>query len=239
MIPKLTNKIFIEGTIKCLTGLRIGGNKSSLEIGGVDLSIIKSADGLPYIPGSSIKGKMRSLLAKLQGWENADQDKEQITDLFGSGGGKDKDSKVITRLFVRDASLDKKEFEISFPDRTKRDFEYSETKTENVIDRSTGKAQHPRTIERVPAGSVFTFSMVIDVYEGDNYNNYLRTMQSALELLQYDYLGGHGSRGSGKVKITVTAVEGKEFKDGVVLPMLADTWPEFIQKVNDAVKEPA
>lgn len=243
---KLTNKVFIGGTIECFTGLRIGGNKSSLEIGGVDLNIIKSAKGEPYIPGSSLKGKLRSLLAKLDGSEQADTDSDQIKALFGAPGGNDpvggksatKDTKrAITRLFVRDAKLDVTKFEGDFPDKTKRDFTYSEIKTENVIERSTGKAQHPRSIERVPAGAVFNFEMVLDVYEGDNIHSLLSSLQKAMELLEYDYLGGHGSRGSGKVSILITSVTGKAFSSSVISDMPPESLAGFISDQKGQLKE--
>lgn len=233
---KLTNKVFIGGTIECLTGLRIGGNKSSLEIGGVDLSVIKDAAGVPYLPGSSIKGKLRSLLGKISGAVNADADAEDVKLLFGSSGSNDnRENKqhAVTRLYVRDASLDTIEFKKSFPDASKRDFAFSETKTENVIDRSTGKAQHPRTIERVPAGAIFNFSMVIDAYDGDDITKLLGKLGIALELLQYDYLGGHGTRGSGQVKISITNMTGKSFSESGVTDMNGDSWQSFVKRVNE------
>src|SRR3989338_11494456 len=53
----------ITGIMQCVSGLRIGGSKDTIEIGGMDNPIIRNPlDKFPYIPGSSIKGKMRSLL---------------------------------------------------------------------------------------------------------------------------------------------------------------------------------
>ncbi len=205
---KLIQKIFIEGIIKADTGLRIGGNKSSLEIGGVDINIIKSASGEPYIPGSSLKGKMRTLIgAKLHGVLKADDDKKEVQQLFGSSGGKEGGN--YTRLIVRDSPIDKQSFMNDFPDPGKRDFEYSEIKTENRIDRSSGKAEHPRQIERVPAGTKFNFSLLLDIYEGDEPAKFLKMIADSFELMQLDYLGGHGSRGSGKVTIIINNISGK------------------------------
>ena len=59
---RLQGKYIIQGKIKVLTGLHIGGPTTGLNIGGVDNIVIKDAKGKPYIPGSSLKGKMRSLL---------------------------------------------------------------------------------------------------------------------------------------------------------------------------------
>ena len=205
---KLVKKIFIDGSIKAETGLRIGGNKSSLEIGGVDINIIKSASGEPYIPGSSLKGKMRTLLgAKLHGRLTADNDTDAVKQLFGNSG--DKGGGNYTRLIVRDSPIDKIAFANNFPDAGKRDFDYSEIKTENRIDRSSGKAEHPRQIERVPAGTRFNFSLLLDIYENDNPATFLKMIADAFELLQLDYLGGHGTRGSGKVSITISSISGK------------------------------
>lgn len=53
----------INGEITCKTGLHIGGSLETIEIGGSDNPIIKdTVSNLPFIPGSSIKGKLRSLL---------------------------------------------------------------------------------------------------------------------------------------------------------------------------------
>jgi CRISPR-associated protein Csm3 len=205
---KLEKKIFITGHIKAETGLRIGGNKSSLEIGGVDINIIKSASGEPYVPGSSLKGKLRTLLgAKLYGKADVKEDENIIKKLFGDSG--DKKSGQYTRLIVRDCPLDTDHFKKTFPDEQKRDFEFSEIKTENRIDRSSGKAEHPRQIERVPAGTRFRFSLLLDIYEGDDSNQLLQLLANGFEMLHYDYLGGHGSRGSGRVTITVDSISGK------------------------------
>jgi CRISPR-associated protein Csm3 len=205
---KLIQKIFINGEITADTGIRIGGNKSSLEIGGVDINIIKSATGEPYIPGSSLKGKLRTLLGhKLHGKMQVSEDVTEVKKLFGNSG--DKQGGNYTRLIVRDAPLNTTAFKAKFIERNKRDFEFSEIKTENRINRSNGTAEHPRQIERVPAGASFLFSLMLDVYEGDNPDLFLKMIADGLELLQMDYLGGHGSRGSGKVSIVVNSISGK------------------------------
>lgn len=240
MSAKLTNKIFISGSIYCQTGLRIGGNKSSLEIGGVDLNIIKGANGEPYIPGSSLKGKMRSLLGKIIGSENAANDSPEMLALFGKPGANDKNKtddkneqkNTNTRLFVRDAKLNTTEFIKKFNDRDKRDFDFSETKTENVIDRSTGAAKHPRNIERVPAGATFDFSMVVDMYEGDKEEVYCSLIENAIELIHYDYLGGHGSRGSGEVKININSIKGKAFSADGIIDQVSAIWTNLQGKIN-------
>jgi CRISPR-associated protein Csm3 len=232
-MQKLVTKISITGTITCETGLRIGGNKSSLDIGGLDLNIIKNATGEPYIPGSSIKGKLRSLLGKVRGWENADADQGHIKSMFGGGGGKE--AGITTRLFVRDAHLNKEHFLKRFPERAKRDFEFSEVKTENVINRSTGKAEHPRSIERVPAESIFDFKIILDIYDGDKAETFMELLLEGFELLELDYLGGHGSRGSGKVKIGVKDISGKEIEAGKITSIPVETCQNYLNMFHTLI----
>lgn len=224
---KLVQKIFIAGEITADTGIRIGGNKSSLEIGGVDINIIKSASGEPYIPGSSLKGKLRTLLgSKLHGKMQVSDDIDEIKKLFGDSGGKEGGN--YTRLIVRDAPINATAFREKFTDRSKRDFEFSEIKTENQINRSNGTAQHPRQIERVPAGSSFLFSLLLDVYKDenpdkdDNPDLFMKMIADGFELLQLDYLGGHGSRGSGKVTVTVNSITGKSISAATGIQPLDD-----------------
>ena len=68
-------KVVIRGRIKALTGLHIGAQRDVSEIGGIDNPVIKDPHtGLPYIPGSSLKGKLRSLFevftnSKLDSWK--------------------------------------------------------------------------------------------------------------------------------------------------------------------------
>ena len=53
----------ITATIEIVTGLHIGGNNDEIKIGGIDNPVIKNPlTNEPYIPGSSLKGKIRSLI---------------------------------------------------------------------------------------------------------------------------------------------------------------------------------
>ena len=227
---KLTGKIFIEGKLQVVTGLHIGGNKSSLEIGGVDLNVIKTGRGVPYIPGSSLKGKLRSLLAKVEGSDDARVDSDALKILFGDAGGKENGK--MTRLQVRDAMLDEEAFNAYFGDKQKRimDFEFSEVKTENTIERTNGTAKNPRLIERVPAGSVFNLKFVLDLYEGDNAEGFLKKIESAFELLEMDYLGGHGTRGAGQVRIGSIVTKGRTISESGISEMPAGNWSNFFQE---------
>lgn len=197
---KLINKIVISGKIKLLTGLHIGGSKADLDIGGIDLNVIKTPNGIPFIPGSSLKGKLRSLLAKAEGSPSVDEDTDEIKAIFGDTGD-DKKREGFTRLIVRDAELDTKSFDKRFEDY-QEDMEtpYTVAKYENRINRLTGTAEHPRQLERVPAGAYFDFEIILDEYEGDKEKNYLDKVKLAMAMLELDYLGGQGSRGYGKVQ---------------------------------------
>jgi len=80
------------------------------------------------------------------------------------------------------------------------DLPYTESKTEVSIDRITAKA-NPRTFERVPAGARFQLEMVLNVFDNDNENQLIESVNQSIKLLQDDYIGGHGSRGYGQIEI--------------------------------------
>jgi len=205
---KLLGKVVIKGIIKAETGLAIGGSTVGLDIGGVDNPVIKNAEGKPYIPGSSLKGKMRSLLEKAEGkklgpslggsrihvcekpeeYENC-----HVCKIFGVPG--EKPFSQPTRLIVRDASL----IEDSITEEMKKniDLEYTEVKFENVIDRITSAA-NPRQTERVPAGAEFEFEMIYNIFDERDKDN-LKQVFATMGLLENDYLGSSGSRGYGKI----------------------------------------
>ena len=199
---KLIEKNIITGTILLKTGLHIGGSKSSLDIGGLDSPVIKTPLGVPYIPGSSLKGKIRTLLGLSYGAFKLEEDKEIIKKMFGSA---EKDWTEPTRLSFRDAVLDVEKFMEVFTNKNASlETDFSEEKYENTIDRKFGKTTGGglRNIERVPAGAVFSFEIVINVFDKDNKNEMLKELEKGLNLLQDDYLGGSGTRGYGKVVIT-------------------------------------
>lgn len=198
---KFIGKLFIEGEITLVTGLHIGGSKETGEIGGLDNPVIKTVKGVPYIPGSSLKGKIRCLLERKHlNLENGDPcgcGKENcvICNLFGSHSA---GNKTLTRLIVRDSFLDEEHFRKEFGEILEG--EYTEEKTENIIDRIKGIALYPRTMERVPAGAKFKFSSIISFYENDNIKELTTRFIEGLRLLEDDYLGGSGTRGYGQIK---------------------------------------
>lgn len=203
---KLTGKYFIKGEILVKTGLHVGGSKTALDIGGIDTNVIKTANGVPYIPGSSLKGKLRSMLAREEGSEDVKADSKEIREIFGfPPKQKDASEKEIdaeqTRLIVRDAFL--KNWEEMFNkegDFKDLELDYTEGKWENSIDRKTGTAGSPRQIERVPAGAIFEFELIYDVYNDNKKDDHLKEIKKAMRLLQDDYLGGSGSRGYGQIE---------------------------------------
>ena len=199
---KLIEKNIITGTILLKTGLHIGGSKSSLDIGGLDSPVIKTPLGVPYIPGSSLKGKIRTLLGLSHGVFKLEEDKDITKKMFGSA---EKDWTEPTRLIFRDAVLDVDKFMEMFTNKNASlETDFSEEKYENTIDRKSGKTTGGglRNIERVPAEAVFSFEIVINVFDKDDKDEMLRELEKGLNLLQDDYLGGSGTRGYGKVAIT-------------------------------------
>ena len=221
---QLQGKIFLQGDIHAKTGLHIGGNTGDLDIGGVDNPVIRNQlNRHPYIPGSSLRGKMRSLLDR--------HFQNELNKPVGSGvhvhecqePGKYKTCPVCqvfgvapqgamrghtkpTRLIVRDTSLDaESEKELDAADM---DTDYTEIKTEVAIDRISSAAT-PRHQERVPAGAIFGPLKIVHSLYTQNENDTATQLQDelrffeiiliAMELLEDDYLGGSGSRGYGQI----------------------------------------
>lgn len=202
---KLVKKIHYKGQIVLITGLHIGGTNTALNIGGPDKFVVRNPiNGIPYIPGSSIKGKMRSLIelkdsdityGKKNGattYEPSKNPNGRSCKLFGTAG--DIAGGHPSRLIIRDAPLD-----TNSADFSKTDLPYAESKTEVCIDRVTAKA-NPRTFERVPAGAKFNIDMVLNIFNTDDEQELKKTIIEALNLLEDDYLGGQGSRGYGQVR---------------------------------------
>ena len=211
-IVNFLGKLLIEGKIKTITGLRIAGPTTGLKIGGLDQPVIFDAFGKPYIPGSSLKGKMRNLLErKLDLIENESihQCKEKnkyedcpVCKIWGILGNelKDENIVIITRLIVRDVPID----ELSITEEMRRNMEltWTEVKMETAIDRIRGTAlgKSLRTIDRVPAGAEFSpMEIIYNVFD-DKDKEFLKYLFEAMALLEHDYLGGMGSRGYGKIK---------------------------------------
>lgn len=204
------SKLLIEGTIEVLTGMHIGGSDAFAAIGAVDKPVIKdSRTKEPIIPGSSLKGKLRTLLARSLAQSiilpEANEDELAIRRLFGSSESKNGEENILrSRLIFSDCYLKNKKELLATGGMT-------EVKFENGIDRRTAIA-NPRQIERVVRGAKFDLRIVYDVHNENEMEEDFTNLAQAMALLQMDYLGGHGTRGSGRVKfndLTVKAVDGR------------------------------
>ena len=200
-MEKLVKKIKIQTSITLVTGLHIGGSSDNVEIGGIDNPVIKLATrgNEPYIPGSSLKGKMRCLLEQAAGAPKVGMD-QKVNNLFGITESRtlNTDNKP-SKLIVRDAILSKESKEALLA-CDNLDMPYTENKWENVINRTKGIAEHPRQSERVPAGAVFNAEFVLNIWDDDNEQELMALFEKGIRLLENDYLGGSGSRGYGQIK---------------------------------------
>lgn len=201
-MKQLIKKIRINTKLNLITGLHIGGNSDSVEIGGLDNPVIKlaSKEGQPYIPGSSLKGKMRCLLEQIAGSAEIGGN-DEVNNLFGITEKKERGQVVRegtpSKLIVRDATLTQES--VDFLQKCDDlDMPFTENKWENTIDRVTATA-NPRQMERVPAGVSFDVEFVINVWDDDNEDDLKELLRKGMNALENDYLGGSGSRGSGQI----------------------------------------
>ena len=221
---KLLGRLIISCDIHAVTGLHIGGNGAALEIGGQDNPVIRHAiNRQPYIPGSSLRGKMRSQLEKKLGSKQnqkvgkatihvcKDADAVNpcpVCKIFGLSAA-DKGGSP-TRLIVRDVAMTPESVSVLMTAHT--DQLFTETKSENAIDRVTSAAA-PRNIERVPSETVFgPAEMVFSLYEDEDVELF-GTLLDCFQLVEDDYLGGGGSRGNGKVRFESIKIQGRPSDD--------------------------
>lgn len=194
----LKGKIIITAVLRLETGLHIGASSDFAPIGAVDSPFIRDPfTKQPIIPGSSLKGKLRTLLAKsyAEGYVlNAiDDDNEIVKRMFGTA---EKNSPRASRLQFYDIRMT--EASVARFEGIDTDTYIGEAKYENTIGRLSAVA-NPRQIERVPAGAEFDFKLVYNVESEDDLLEDMKVLGDAFSLLQMDYLGGHGSRGYGRV----------------------------------------
>lgn len=215
---RLSNIKLLEGNITLKSGLHIGSGNMEMHIGGTDSPVIKHPHTMePYIPGSSLKGKVRSLLEmesglmihtagevvssktleRVKGDSNLKGKCEAILKIFGSSGADKEDETGFgpTRVSFADCYLDKEWKEQAQKNR----WLLTEEKSENVINRIKGTAEHPRFIERVPEGTKFNFLITFKILQNDNDNLFNDYLLKGLKLLEMDALGGNGSRGYGRI----------------------------------------
>ncbi|MCT4593244.1 MAG: type III-A CRISPR-associated RAMP protein Csm3 [Anaeromicrobium sp.] len=226
---KLDKVLIVKGKIKCITGLFIGGNSEGIDIGGIDNEVIKHPiTNEPYIPGSSLKGKMRSQMEKIRGKVNIKEKqirgkKIKIGEPCGCG---DKNCEICTmfgahkntshnlgptRMLIRDAVMN---------EDTRRDMNkfmkesgkpYLEVKIENIINRNNGTSNDFRYIERVPSGAKFDLEIVLQIFKNDDETRMKNFLKESLKSVENSYLGGSGSRGYGQVKFIDMELNGEEF----------------------------
>lgn len=220
---KLTKILTIKAQLVCVSGLHIGAGDTEMHIGGIDNTVIRNPlTNVPYIPGSSLKGKIRSLLEWRSGavrekplswkdYENGERkDVLAILQLFGAGAGDQLTSEEAyvlgpSRLSFWDCELNEA-WRKGIDDAN---LLTTEAKSENSINRISGKAENPRYTERVIAGARFDFRLSMKVLEGEE-DGLLRMLLSGLRLLEADSLGGSGSRGYGKVKFENLTIDGED-----------------------------
>ena len=254
----LLGKFQFKSILLVETGLHIGGGGENLNIGGIDKPVIRDPlNQYPYLPGSSIKGKLRSILErvlnkplnrkgsrdtyryesddlvdgvteidgqfiKFQGartcelsrlfgstgvscWLETDvarserllEDKSSKETIDGKEYTKIKGRNAPARLIVRDCHLLQESIEAL--KKIDTGLYMTEWKFENGLDRITAAA-NPRQLERVPKGAKFHFEIVYTVENAEQAGTDLRNLLRAVLVLEDDALGGHGSRGYGKVK---------------------------------------
>lgn len=231
---KLVGKYVVSGEIELLSGLHIGTSKDTMKIGDLDNPVIKDASGKPYIPGSSLKGKMRALmefyhdLIKRDSLIYSKKDANQpirihmcgkldcpVCGLFGRAPSQQElingqkieiQNKIPTRIIVGDAYIDEESVKNM---KENLDYDYTEVKFENTLDRILSTA-NPRQTERVPRGAKFSFEIIINrfiVNEIDDDIRFLKELLIAMKLLEDDYLGGQGTRGYGKIAFRNISIE--------------------------------
>ncbi len=200
-------KILVKCKMTVLTGMHIGGSSTFSAIGAVDSPVIRDAfTGEPMVPGSSLKGKMRTLLAKATKnhyiTQSCNDDPIEIKRLFGSAGNKqEKENPKTARLQFADAFLIN-------ADLLKSRRAMTEVKFENTINRLSAVA-NPRQIERVVRGAQFAINLVYDMEVADEIEGDFANIARSMKLLSMDYLGGHGSRGYGRVAFSDFIIETK------------------------------
>lgn len=201
-MSKLKHYLKCTGKISLLTGMHIGGPKESIKIGGIDNPVIRNPiTNMPYIPGSSLKGRFRMALELKYNDYTKEGDKgygpstnpdheSLVCKLFGNGDTKK--SKEPTRLIFRDANLSNG-FE---------KYIEGEEKIEVKMDRDklAGFKGGNRTQERIAAGAKFDMEIMIRIFEGDDENKFKSRLNEAMKIVELEFLGGSGSRGYGQVK---------------------------------------
>lgn len=200
----------VNGRIRLITGLHIGAGNDDIHIGGIDNQVVKDRDGMPYIPGSSLKGKIRCLLELSENLydpydrDGKPSDSEKYPDsiipkMFGDTKGEK------TRLLFRDCFLSDESKNLLLS----RLIPATESKSENTINRLTGTAGNPRNTERAISGLEFDYEIVVRLFEGDDEESIKEKLKKGMRMLENDALGGSGSRGYGKIEFVDSTWDGE------------------------------
>ncbi len=216
------SKIMISGEIEVLTGMHIGTGGEFAAIGAVDSPVSRDKiSQLPVIPGSTLKGKLRSVLARQYNSHTANSaadDCEEIKRLFGCADkNKARNSRVIFSDMVLSNSDELKAMNVDSA---------TEVKFENTISRLSGVA-NPRQIERVIRGSKFKLELIYNAEKEDEAEDDIKMLCEGMKLLEYDYIGGHGSRGYGRIR----------FNDLSAEAVIGEPDDELMESINNALKE--
>lgn len=254
---KLIATLTVIGKIKCVTGLHIGGTKGGYEIGGVENIVIRDIyNDFPYIPGSSLKGKMRSLLEWAEGYIDSEGNPYKGKEINKDSNGKpilkkgDLDEPILLlfgaasederpsgpgRLIIRDAFPDDETKEKMEKLEKTQGLPKVEIKTEVTINRISSESSGLRKIERVPIGSKFNFEMVYFLYDVDGVTlkdyDLIEYFFEGLRLLEISSLGGSGSRGYGQICFELDELllrKAEDYKSGAD----AEKWPNKLN-IND------
>lgn len=216
------SKIMISGKIEVLTGMHIGTGGEFSAIGTADSLVVRDKlTNLPVIPGSTLKGKFRSVLARQYNknvTNSAADDCDEIKRLFGSA---DKNIAHPSRVIFSDLILSNmdKLYSQNISSAT-------EVKFENTIKRLSCVA-NPRQIERVIRGSEFDFEIIYNAENEDEIESDIRMLCEGMKLLRYDYIGGHGSRGYGRIK----------FNDLSAETVIGEVDDEIMDSINAVLEE--
>ena len=199
----MSSKLIIRGIIEVKTGMHIGTGGEFAAIGAIDSPVIKDQiTQEPIIPGSTIKGKLRHVLVQSEcpDSKNPGEDSENIKRMFGAANGGKSGKVCASRFAFSDCYIGNK------TELDNLDVMPTEVKFENGINRVTGVA-NPRQIERVIRGAKFNFEATYTSDVESQIVDDFKLLAKGLHLLEYDYLGGGGSRGNGRVKFNDLSVE--------------------------------
>ncbi|WP_370834494.1 type III-A CRISPR-associated RAMP protein Csm3 [Acidaminococcus sp.] len=220
----LLGKLKLTASLVLDSGLHIGGSSDFAPIGAVDSTFIRDPyTKQPMIPGSSLKGKIRSLLRRNEGTLDSKTESIRIKRLFGTADG----DRFASRLQFYDMKMDPAS--VQEMNRLDTDTYLGEIKFENSINPLTGEA-NPRQIERVPAGTIFQFSLVYNLANMDEVQEDMETLKDGIQLLEWDYLGGNGSRGYGRVHFEHWQVESFTCHQDLDLTEIKEQLLQILQK---------